>query len=38
MQRMSLHKGYDKKVFRKTAEKTKIVNTSSIIPRGGIRL
>ena len=33
-----LKKGVDKKIFRHTAERTKAINVSPRIARGGIRL
>lgn len=36
--RENLQKSYDAHVFTKTAERTKILNVSTFIPRGGIRL
>lgn len=33
-----LSSGRDRRIFRNTAEKTRIVNLSPRVPRGGIRL
>ena len=35
---VNLKRSRDKKIFRNTAKKTKAINVSPTIPRGGIRL
>lgn len=36
--REKVRKKTDKKIFRKTAVRTKLINQRNVIPRGGIRL
>lgn len=38
MKRKKLKKKIDKKIFRNTAERTKAINLSPSVSRGGIRL
>ena len=38
VKRKKMQKSLDKKVFRATANKTKAINVSPIVKRGGIRL
>lgn len=36
--RQAMSHGADREVFRQTAQKTKVLNVTTTIPRGGIRL
>lgn len=38
MKRTRVKKRKDKRIFKQTAQKTKVINTGNVVMRGGIRL